>query len=77
MSFPRISINAKVCHGQACVTGTRLPVHQIVQMLANDDTVDDLLAEFPVLSREDVMAALAYAAELAEESVTPIEALSW
>jgi uncharacterized protein (DUF433 family) len=42
-------------------------------MLANGDSVEDLLAEYPFLSREDVMASLDYAAGLAEEQVTPIE----
>ena len=73
MQFDRISINSNVCHGQACVKGTRMPVHQIVRMLANGDTVEALLAEYPYLSREDVMASLDYAAGLAEEQVTPIE----
>ena len=71
MHFDRISIDPHICHGQACVKGTRIPVHQIVRMLANGDTVEDLLAEYK-LSREDIMACLNYAAELAEEQVTPI-----
>jgi len=41
--------------------------------MANGDTVEDLLSEYPSLSREDVMASLDYAAGLAEEQVTPIE----
>lgn len=49
--FERISIDPNVCHGQACVKGTRIPVHQIVRMMANGDTVDDLLAEYPPLAR--------------------------
>lgn len=76
MQFGRISIDPNVCHGQACVKGTRMPVHQIVRMLANGDTVEDLLAEYPFLSRADVMASLDYAAALAEEQVTPIEVAS-
>ena len=76
MPFDRISIDPKICHGQACVKGTRIPVHQIVRMLANGDTVDQLLAEYPSLSREDIMACLDYAAELAEEQVTPIQSAS-
>ena len=56
--------------------GTRIPVHQIVHMLAGGDTVDDLLAEYPSLSREDIMACLDYAADLAEEQVTPIQVTS-
>jgi uncharacterized protein (DUF433 family) len=70
--FDRISIDPGICHGQACVKGTRMPVHQIVRMLANGDTVEELLAEYPSLSREDIMACLDYAAGLAEEQVTPI-----
>lgn len=72
--FDRISIDPIICHGQACVKGTRIPVHQIVRMLANGDTVEDLLAEYPSLTRADIMACLDYAAELAEEQVTPIQA---
>jgi uncharacterized protein (DUF433 family) len=74
MAFDRITIDPKVCHGQACVKGTRIAVHQVVRMLANGDSVDDLLAEYPSLSREDIMTCLDYAAELAEEQVTPIQA---
>ena len=73
MLFDRISIDPEICHGQACIKGTRIPVHQVVHMLANGDSVDDLLAEYPSLSRQDVMAALDYAAQLAEEQVTPID----
>jgi uncharacterized protein (DUF433 family) len=69
----RISINPLVCHGQACIKGTRIPVHQIVRMLANGDTTDDLLTAYPRITREDVMACLDYAADLAEEQITPIE----
>lgn len=76
MEFGRISIDPNICHGQACVKGTRIPVHQIVGMLANGDTVEDLLSEYPSLSREDIMASLAYAANLAEEQVTPIQTVN-
>ena len=76
MQFGRISIDPNVCHGQACVKGTRIPVHQIVRMLASGDIVEDLLAEYPSLTREDVMACLDYAADLAEEQVTPIPAVN-
>jgi len=58
------------------VRGTRIPVYQIVRMLANGDTVEELLAEYPSLERDDIIACLNYAASLAEEQVTPIEALA-
>ena len=72
----RVSIDPKVCHGQACVKGTRIPVHQIVHMLANGDTMDDLLREYPSLQQEDILACLDYAASLAEEEVAPIESVA-
>ncbi len=60
--FKRISINPKICHGQACIKGTRIPVHQILQMLANGDTVEELLEEYPSIKREDIFACLDYSA---------------
>jgi len=74
--YERISINPQVCHGQACIKGTRIPVHQIVLMLANGDTIEDLLESYPTISREDIFACLAYAGSLAEEQISPIEALA-
>lgn len=71
-----ISIDPTICHGQACVKGTRLPVHQILGMLANGDSYDDLLKEYPSLSREAILACLEYAASLAEEEVTPLEQMA-
>jgi uncharacterized protein (DUF433 family) len=72
----RISIDPRVFHGQACIKGTRIPVHQIVKMLANGDTIEDLLQEYPSITREDVLACLDYAGALAEELIAPIESLS-
>ena len=69
--YPRISINPKVCHGQACIKGTRIPVHQILRMLAGGDTIEELLIEYPSLKREDILICLDYAASLAEDQVTP------
>ncbi len=68
----RISIDPNICHGQACIKGTRIPVHQVVGMLANGDTIEDLLTEYPSLEREDVLDCLRYAAVLTEEQVTPL-----
>ena len=73
--YDRISIDPKVCHGQACIEGTRIPVHQVIRMLANGDTIEDLIEDYPSLQREDILACLDYAASLAEEQVMPIEAL--
>ncbi len=69
----RIAIDPNICHGQAVVKGTRIAVHQIVRMLANGDSINDLLVDYPTLSREDVLACLEYAASLAEEQLTSLE----
>lgn len=69
----RISIHPKICHGQACVAGTRIPVHQIVRMFAHGDSIEILLREYSSLTRDDILACLDYAASLAEEQVTPLE----
>ena len=69
----RISVSSQICHGQACVKGTRIPVHQIIRMLANGDTVEELLEDYPSLESEDIVACLEYAASLAEEEITPLE----
>lgn len=73
--FDRISIDPKICHGQACVKGTRIPVHQIIRMMANGDPIDQLVGDYPSLSQEDIFACLEYAASLAEEQITPIDRL--
>lgn len=69
----RISIDPKICHGEACIKGTRIPVHQILHMLANGDTIDDLLEEYPSIERDDILACLEYAASLTEEQIIPDE----
>ncbi len=72
----RISIDPTICHGQACIRGTRIPVHQMLGMLANGDTIEELLEEYPSLTRDDILACLDYAAVLAEEQITSLEVLS-
>jgi len=71
----RISISPEICHGQACINGTRIPVYQLLRMLACGDSIEDLLREYPSVTREDILACFDYAAALAEEQVTPLEAL--
>ncbi len=71
--YDRIAVDPGICHGQACIRGTRVPVHQIVAMLGQGDTVEGLLEDFPNLTRADVLAALEYVAALAEEQISPIE----
>ncbi len=71
--YGRISIDPKISHGQACIKGTRIPVHQVIRMLANGDKIEELLEDYPSLKVEDIYACLNYAASLAEEQITPID----
>jgi len=75
MTIERISVDPNICHGQACIKGTRIPVHQIVRMLANGDQMDQLLEDCPTIHIKDIYACLDYAGALAEEQITPLEKL--
>ncbi len=73
----RIDINPKVMAGKPIVRGTRIPVELIIRMLAQGLPEDEILREYPRLTREDIRAALAYAAHLlAHEDVFPLSTSS-
>jgi len=63
----RISVNPAVCHGRACVRGTRVMVSVVVDNIAAGVAKDEILKSYPGLVEADIDAALAYAAELAPE----------
>lgn len=63
----RISINPNVCHGKACIRGTRIMVSVILDNLAADVSEEEILRSYSSLTSEDIDAAMAYAAELARE----------
>ena len=70
----RISIDPQVCGGKPCIKGTRIWVSLILDLLATGMGEAELLAEYPGLVHEDILAALAYGAEAARERVIPIPA---
>jgi uncharacterized protein (DUF433 family) len=63
----RITVDPVVCHGQACIKGTRIMVAVVLDNLAAGVGTDELLKSYPTLSAPDIQAALEYAAELARE----------
>lgn len=65
----RITTNPQICHGKACIRGTRIMVSVILDNLASGLGQDEILKSYPSLTRPDIDAAVAYAAELARESV--------
>lgn len=68
----RITVLPDVCHGKACIQGTRIMVSVILDNLADGVGAEELLEAYPSLTAEDVRAAIAYAAELARERVVQL-----
>jgi uncharacterized protein (DUF433 family) len=58
----RITLQPDICHGKPAIRGLRYPVESVLEYLAAGDSFDDLLAEFPDLEREDLLACLEFAA---------------
>jgi len=67
----RITVDTNVCHGKACIRGTRVMVSVILDNLAAGEPAEDIAKAYQV-TREDVRAALQYAAELAGERIIPL-----
>jgi uncharacterized protein (DUF433 family) len=68
----RISVDPNVCHGKACIKGTRIMISVILDNLAAGEPVERILKSYPTLKPEDIQAALQYAAELARERIVPL-----
>jgi uncharacterized protein (DUF433 family) len=68
----RISINPNICFGKPCIKGTRIWVSLILDFLAEGTSPEQILADYPGLKREDILAAIAYGAEMSRERVIPI-----
>ncbi len=66
----RITVDPNVCHGKACIRGTRVMVSVILDNLAGGESAEEIMRGYHV-EREDVQAAVQYAAELARETVIP------
>lgn len=64
-----VSVDPKVCHGKACIRGTRILVSSILDNLAARVNREEIIHSYPVLTESDIDAALACAAELARERI--------
>ena len=67
----RIDVDPTICHGKACIKGTRVMVSVILDNLASGESPQEIAAAYR-LAPEDIQAALLYAAELAKERVVPL-----
>ena len=62
----RITIDPGICHGKPCIRGLRYPVETTLELLSAGMTTEDILRDYEDLDREDILAALAFAARLAQ-----------
>lgn len=65
----RITTDPAICHGRACIKGTRVMVSVILDNLAAEVSIPEILKSYPSLSQPDIQAAMAYAADLARERI--------
>ena len=65
----RIVVDPNICHGRACIAGTRVMVSVILDNLASGQSPEDILSSYPSLALEDIQAALTYAALLSKERI--------
>jgi uncharacterized protein (DUF433 family) len=70
----RITVDPLVCHGKACIKGTRIMVSVILDNLAEGIEEAEILKSYPSLQPEDIKAAIAYAAELSRERLVSLSA---
>ncbi len=67
-----ITVDPAICHGKACIKGTRIMVSVVLDNLAVGLTVDDIIKSYPSLTKESVQATIAYAAELSKERIVAL-----
>lgn len=71
----RITINPEICHGKPTIRGLRYPVETILELLSSGMTIEEILADYEDLEREDILAALDYARRLSQiKRIEPVSA---
>jgi len=76
MLLDRISIDPAICHGKPCIKGHRIWVSLILDFLASGTSIEELLAEYPDLQREDILACIAYGSEMSRQRFVDWEELA-
>ncbi len=64
----RISVNPNICFGKPCIKGTRIWVSLILDLLAAGETIESVIENYPQLTREDILACIAYGSEMSREN---------
>jgi uncharacterized protein (DUF433 family) len=69
----RITIDPDICHGKPCIRGLRYPVENLLELLSSGMTINEILADYEDLERDDLLAALAFATKLSKtKSLQPV-----
>ena len=75
MLMDRITIDPAICHGKPCIRGLRYPAEMILDLLSAGVTAEEILTDYEDLERDDILAVLAYAAQLSRtKGVHPLPA---
>jgi len=70
----KISVDPNICFGKPCIRGHRIWVSLLLDLLADGMTVEEIMAEYPQLTKDDIRAAIAYGAEMSRERYVDIPA---
>ena len=69
----RISVDPNICFGKPCIKGTRIWVSLILDFLSSGDSIENVLESYPQLSREDILACIAYGAAMSRENYVELD----
>ena len=69
----RISVDPNICFGKPCIKGHRIWVSLILDFLAGGDTIEQVLTSYPQLTREDILACIAYGAAMSRENYVELD----
>ena len=69
----RKSVNPNICFGKPCIKGTRIWVSLVLDLLSAGDTMEDVLSSYPHLTREDILACIAYGAAISRENYVELD----
>ncbi len=69
-----VSVDPEICHGQACIRGTRIMVSVVLDNLAAGMAEEELVRSYPAITRDAIRAAIAYAADLSRERLIAVGA---
>lgn len=71
----RITSDPNICHGKPCIRGLRYPVEMILELLSSGMTIEEILADYKDLEREDILAVLSFATRLSQiKRLEPVSA---